>query len=194
MRKIESPPVILGSASPRRKELLESIGWAVVVHPVEVDETPAAGEGPREYVLRMAREKSRVVLSELAIGEGIAITADTTVALEGEIYGKPRNSSEAADMLQRLQGRAHEVWTGVCVARGNRQWCEAAMTRVWFDRMSRDEIAEYVSSGEPMDKAGAYGIQGRAAQYVQRIEGDYTNVVGLPLATVRALVNRALQG
>lgn len=182
--------VLLASASPRRRQLLADLGWRVIVVPAEVDETPHAGEAPALYVRRLAEAKARAAAAACPQRDLPLIAADTTVVLEGEFLGKPRDQGEAAAMLRRLSGRMHEVWSGVCLL-----WpapaaarVHAELTRVWFAALSEEEIATYVASGEPRDKAGGYAIQGRAEQFIPRIEGSYSNVVGLPLAAVRKLL------
>jgi len=152
-----------------------------VVRASAVDETPRHQERPEEYVQRLAAEKALAVEASL---EEIVLAADTTVVVDGRIFGKPVDLREARHMLIRLAGRRHEVLTGICLRRGHRIVRDWAATQVWFSSLSRREIAEYVASGEPMDKAGAYAIQGIASRYVQRIEGCYFNVMGLPISLV----------
>lgn len=177
---------MLASRSPRRAELLTAAGIPFVVRVADIDETPMAGELPRDYVLRMAEEKVRAI--PIAESETV-MAADTTVVLGTEIFGKPVDASDAARMLRALAGRRHEVLTGVCILRSDGQLAlEVASTAVWFSAMSAGEIEEYVASGEPMDKAGAYAIQGIASRWVERIEGSYGNVVGLPVAVVYRLL------
>jgi septum formation protein len=183
--------VVLASRSPRRAELLTAAGIPFVVRAADIDETPRDGELPREYVLRMAEEKARAVA--MAESETV-LAADTTVVLGTEILGKPVDAADAVRMLRALAGQRHEVLTGVCVLRGagtGRMALEVASTAVWFSAMSADEIEEYVASGEPMDKAGAYAIQGIASRWVERIEGSYGNVVGLPVALVYRMIARS---
>ncbi|HVA62157.1 MAG TPA: Maf family protein [Terriglobales bacterium] len=178
---IAPPRLVLASASPRRRELLEGAGFAVEVRPAAVDETPLPGEAAADYVLRLARAKARAVEAS-----GLVLGADTVVVVDGDLLGKPADDAEAGAMLARLAGREHQVLTGVCLrdpARG-REAAQVETTRVWFAPLSPQEIADYVASGEPRDKAGAYAIQGRAARFIPRIEGSYANVVGLPIATV----------
>lgn len=170
---------MLASRSPRRAELLQAAGFDFTVRVAEIDETPREGEKPREYVLRLAEEKARAVAAE--DGE-IVLAADTTVVLGSEIMGKPLDRADAARMLRALSGQRHEVITGICLRRGVQALCDIASTAVWFAELSDAEIADYVASGEPMDKAGAYGIQGLASRFIDRIDGSYTNVVGLPVA------------
>ncbi len=177
--------IVLASGSPRRAEILANAGIEFVrIVPRDVDETPAPGEQPRDYVMRLAREKAAAV-DDLRIVLG----ADTTVAIDGEILGKPCDAADAARMLRMLSGRMHEVLTGICL-RGGGEVVDVASTRVWFAELSGAEIAAYAGSGEPLDKAGAYGIQGLASKFVERIEGCYFNVMGLPVA----LVYRYLRG
>jgi septum formation protein len=186
--------LILASASPRRLELLNAAGLSFAVQPANVDETPIAGEGPRECAERLAREKALTVWrnrpGDLVLG------ADTIVVVGGEILGKPVDADDATRMLRMLSGRKHEVITGVCLAgaaRGGRLTvpsgevesqtaCET--TVVTMSEISEEEIRSYVATGEPMDKAGAYAIQGIASRWIPHIEGDYSNVVGLPVALV----------
>lgn len=182
--------LILASRSPRRQELLARAGIAHRVEPADVDESVLPGEGARDYVQRVARAKAEAV--EGASGD-IILGADTVVVIEGEILGKPADKGEARRMLERLAGREHSVITGICLRRGAERAEAAEETRVRFLPMSESEIDEYVASGEPMDKAGAYAIQGLASKYVDRIEGCYFNVVGLPVGRVWSLL-RALDG
>ncbi len=160
---------------------MENAGIACRVCPANVDETVRPGELPHDFVCRLAREKAFAVEGELVLG------ADTVVVVDGEILGKPLNAEDAGRMLQTLSGREHEVITGFCL-RGKQSVVECESTRVWFSVLNEAEIEAYVASGEPMDKAGAYAIQGLAAKFVTRIEGSYSNVVGLPIARVYALL------
>ena len=178
--------IVLASGSPRRGEILSNAGIAFVVEiPAGIDETPAPGEAPRDYVMRLAREKASAVTTD---PERIVLGADTTVVIEGEILGKPSDAADAARMLRRLSGRSHEVITGICLSSRRGQIVDAASTRVWFTPLSGAEIEAYVASGEPMDKAGAYGIQGLASKFVTRIDGCYFNVMGLPISLVYTLL------
>lgn len=177
--------LVLASRSPRRAELLSSSGIEFQIRVADVDESVIAGEAPLEYVTRLAREKAAAVP---ASPEEIILGADTTVVVDGQILGKPEDAADAVRMLRALSGREHEVITGVCVRRGNDVRVGAATTTVWFSVMSEAEIAWYVASGEPMDKAGAYGIQGLASRFIPRIDGSYANVVGLPVHLVCALL------
>jgi septum formation protein len=179
---------VLASASPRRAELLAAVGIPFVVRPAEVDEAPRPGESPAALVERLAGEKARAAVApgELVLG------ADTVVAIGGEMLGKPRDDAEAAVMLQRLAGREHEVLSGVALAHGNgRLAAGVEVSRVTFAPLTAREIAWYVATGEPRDKAGAYAIQGRGALFVTAVAGSYSNVVGLPLATVYRLLREA---
>lgn len=174
--------IVLASGSPRRGEILTNAGLPYVREvPIDIDETPSPGEPPLEYVLRLAREKAESIK---ATGDRIVLGADTAVVVEGQILGKPADAADAVRMLRLLCGRPHEVMTGICLRSARGQVVDVATTRVWFARLSEDEIAAYVASGESMDKAGAYGIQGLASKFVDRIDGCYFNVMGLPIALV----------
>lgn len=180
--------LILASASPRRHELLTQAGFSFQVHPAHIPEDPKPGEDPIAYVVRLAREKAQAVFEQLGDGSAIVLGADTTVTLDGHILGKPEDAAGAARMLRLLSGRTHRVITGVAVVTAARTEVAAEVTGVQFLTISEQEIADYIATGEPMDKAGAYAIQGRAARWIPRIEGDYFNVVGLPLALVTAML------
>lgn len=184
-----SAPLVLASASPRRSELLTHAGFRFSVDAADVDESVRPGESPEAYVLRVARDKARVV-ADRTDGGAIVLAADTTVAVDDEILAKPEDARDAVRMLTRLAGRVHDVFTGVVVRTGERELFEVTPTRVRLLPMTTDEIAWYVESGEPMGKAGAYGIQGRAARFVDWIEGSWSNVVGLPVAAVYQLLKR----
>jgi len=173
--------LVLASQSPRRADILRQAGIPFVVRAVEVDETPLPEERPEDYVRRLAEEKARAVPADP--GETV-LAADTTVVVDNEMLAKPADAADASRMLALLSGRCHEVLTGICLRRGAQFLTDWASTRVWFGPMSGDEIASYVASGEPMDKAGAYAIQGLASKYIERIDGCYFNVVGLPVALV----------
>lgn len=173
--------LVLASRSPRRAELLAAAGYAFTVRAADIDETPRPAESPRDYVLRVAEEKARAV--EAAASETI-LAADTSVVLGTVIMGKPNDAADAVRMLGALSGQKHEVITGICLKRGQHVVRDFASTAVWFAPLSEDEIESYVASGEPMDKAGAYGIQGLASRFIERIDGSYSNVVGLPVALV----------
>lgn len=178
--------LLLASASPRRADLLAAAGFAFDVQPVEVDETPRVGEEPDEYVRRLAVEKAEAANCR-ASGSPV-IGADTTVVLDGRILGKPIDEREAAEMLQFLSGRVHEVLTGVAVVYGGRRASFVDRTRVHFLHLSEADRRWYLASGEWRDKAGAYAVQGRAARFIPRLEGSYTNVVGLPVAALDRLL------
>jgi len=158
------------------------------VQAAEVDETPHPREDPDAYVMRVARAKATAVAKTLGKAQGIVLAADTTVVAAGEILGKPRDAADAARMLQLLSDTIHEVLTGVVVLAGDHDEQQVVRTRVHFLPLSSDEIDAYVRSGEPDGKAGAYAIQGRAARYIDWIEGSWSNVVGLPVATVHRLL------
>lgn len=181
-----SAPLVLASASPRRVALLRQAGATfTVVDPGPDRAWPGSAEA-RHGVRALALDKARRVAARRP--DAVVIGADTVVVLRGERLGKPADRAEAAAMLGRLHGRKHEVWTGLAVVARGEQRTAAECTTVRFARLSAEEIEAYVASGEPLDKAGAYGIQGLAGQFVKGIEGDYTNVVGLPLARLRAVL------
>jgi septum formation protein len=185
--------LVLASASPRRQELLRNAGVRFVVQPTNIPEVPQPGEAPRAFAERMAREKALTVFRRRP--NDFVLGADTIVIVDGEILGKPRDSADAVRMLRVLSGRIHQVLTGVCLVsprlRTEDRRQEAGFedirsetTLVTMDPLGDDDIHSYVSTGEPTDKAGAYAIQGRASRWVSRIEGDYFNVVGLPVSLV----------
>lgn len=182
-------PLVLASSSPRRVELLRGLGIPCRVAPVPVDETPLPGEDPEAHVLRLAEAKA---LAGSARMEGaLALGGDTVVVLDGEILGKPASSEEAVRMLLRLSGRAHEVRSGLAFARGGRVEASGSrVTRVFFRPFDPAEATAYVGTGEPMDKAGGYGIQGLGAALVEGIEGDWSNVVGLPIPLLLSLLGQ----
>ena len=185
--------LVLASASPRRRELLIQAGFSFQVHPAHIPEDPNPNEDPIAYVTRLAREKAQAVFGQLSANPEIAanlavLGADTTVTLDKAILGKPSDPADAARMLRMLAGRTHRVITGVAVVTAQAAEVAAEVTAVSFLTLSEQEIANYIATGEPMDKAGAYAIQGRAARWIPRIVGDYFNVVGLPLALVSTLL------
>jgi septum formation protein len=182
-----SPRLVLASQSPRRRELLEQLGLALEVRPAHVDEGVHPGEAPGDYVLRIARDKARAVPGD------VVLAADTAVVLRGEVLGKPRDPSDARRMLSALSGTTHEVLSAVCVRRTSvRIEASAVVTSaVRFARLSPAQIAWYVGTGEPLDKAGAYAIQGAGGAFVLGVEGSVSNVVGLPLAETADLLRRA---
>ena len=178
-----TPRLVLASASPRRRELLASLGLEFAVRPVDLDETYRPGEAAPDYVLRLAREKA---LARAGPGE-LVLAADTVVVLDGELLGKPSDPEEARRMLARLAGRRHTVYTGVALVDGGREATEVVASEVEIAPLSAEEIDWYVATGEPLDKAGSYAIQDLGALFVESVEGNYTNVVGLPLPAVYRL-------
>jgi septum formation protein len=206
--------LILASASPRRSELLTQAGFSFIVHPAHIPEDPYPNEDPIPYVTRLAREKAGTVFRELALYQGTTsvvpqshqneggalapegplsqiltvLGADTTVTLDNQILGKPESPADAARMLRLLSGRTHQVITGVAIVTAQGAQVDAEVTAVRFLTLSENEITDYIATGEPMDKAGAYAIQGRAARWIPRVEGCYFNVVGLPIALVSTLL------
>jgi septum formation protein len=181
--------LILASNSPRRKELLRQVGLDFRVDPADVDESILAGETPEGYAVRVALEKARVASARA--GTGIVIAADTIVVLDGEILGKPADPADAERMLKLLSGNVHRVITGLVVmdAATGKARTDTSITRVWFRSLALQEIISYVATGEPLDKAGAYGIQERGALLVDKIDGCYFNVVGLPLSLLGELLH-----
>jgi septum formation protein len=177
---------VLASASPRRAELLARAGIDFDTRPAHVDETPWPGEEPEAHVRRLAEAKARAVAVDHR--GALVLGSDTIVVLDGRILGKPLDADEARAMLRALSGRAHDVLTGVALVIGDEARVDVCRTRVWFRTLTAAEIDGYVATGEPMDKAGAYGIQGGAARFVERIEGSRSNVVGLPVEVVRAML------
>ena len=177
-----SPLVYLASLSPRRHELLLQIGVYHEVVGVDVDERRLPGEPPADYVVRLASAKAGAAAGSRAIARTLPVLgADTAVVVDGEVLGKPRDRAEALGMLARLSGRTHEVVTGVALATATDVFTRVSLSRVGFRKLDDGEMARYWASGEPADKAGAYGIQGLGAVFVSRIEGSYSGVVGLPL-------------
>lgn len=179
--------IVLASQSPRRKEILERAGLPFEIRPAPVVEVRFAGEDPESYVRRLAREKAEAVPP--APGE-IVLAADTTVVVGDQVLEKPLDAADAVRMLHRLSGREHFVLTGLCLRDERRLLVDCARTSVRFMPLSSEEIAAYVASGEPMDKAGAYAIQGLASKFIDRVDGCYWNVVGLPIALVYAHLKR----
>ena len=184
----KSVPVVLASQSPRRRDLLDLVGIAHTVRPADIDESVRPGEAPAAYTERLAREKAGVIADD-APGT-VVVAADTTVVVDGDILGKPEDEADARRMIARLAGRTHEVYTGIAVRRGDREASAVERVVVTFRALRDDEVAAYVATGEPMDKAGAYGIQGFGATIVERIEGDYFSVMGLSLVRLVALFER----
>jgi septum formation protein len=173
--------LVLASKSPRRQQILRDAGIPFIVRSADVPEERRPGESPADYVRRLAQEKAFAVT--LAAGE-IVLGADTVVVVDGLLLEKPSDASDAMRMLGLLSGREHEVITGICLRSDTRKIAEAATTRVRFVPLTREEMEAYVASGEPMDKAGAYAIQGLASKFIDRIEGSYFNVMGLPVGLV----------
>jgi septum formation protein len=185
-----SPLLVLASASPRRRELLARLGLPFHVVPAHVDESPLPGEAPADLANRLAASKAAAVLAERP--SAIVLAADTVVSHAGQALGKPTNVADAVRLLRALRGRRHEVITAVCVARaGHPLLAAASHTAVWMRRYTDAEIAAYVATGDPFDKAGAYAIQHPLFRPVARLVGSYTNVVGLPLGLVAELLRGA---
>jgi len=182
--------LVLASASPRRAELLTTAGFTFEVRPADVDETPRPGEEPASYALRVARDKAAAAADRIS-GDACILAADTVVVIGGDILGKPSIAAHAREMLALLSGTVHDVFTAVVVRRGEAEESEVVGTRVRFVRLSAAEIEWYVKSGEPDGKAGAYAIQGLGSRFVDWIEGSWSNVVGLPVATVYRMLGRA---
>ncbi len=172
--------IILASGSPRRKELLGMLGAEFDICPAVGEENVKSGLGPKETVRSLARAKASEV-SEKFDGDTLIIAADTVVSLDNEILGKPHSEAEAKEMLRKLSGAVHKVYTGLCLVHGDEMLCGAEETSVRFKTLTEHEIDAYVATGEPLDKAGAYGIQGKASIFIEGIDGDYYNVMGLPL-------------
>ncbi|MGH9158572.1 MAG: Maf family protein [Vicinamibacteraceae bacterium] len=183
--------LVLASASPRRAALLNAAGIPFVVRAADVDERWFEGETPEAHVRRLADAKARAVCASETANGNLVLAADTVVVLDQTILGKPRDEGEAVAMLSRLSGRQHEVLTAVAVIGPDHRDVTVETTRVWMAPLESTDIAWYVASGEPRDKAGAYGIQGLASRFVTRIDGSYTNVVGLPVAPVVQMLRRA---
>ena len=193
LRLKKMTPLILASSSPRRSEILTAVGWPFEMLPAGVDETRLADEGPEDFVTRLARAKAEAVAQSRLFG--LVLGADTTVLVDGEILEKPRDADDARRMLRRLGGRWHEVLTGVALVRAEtgRAVVGLERTRVRFAETTDEEIDWHVQTGDVLDKAGAYAIQGRAALFIEAIDGDYWNVVGLPVRLVYELA-RGFEG
>lgn len=186
--------IYLASASPRRQELLRQIGIAFEVMPANLPEVPQAGERPEDYVLRVARAKARHAVRqarERGLTPRPALGADTEVVLEGEILGKPRDAQHGLAMLHKLAGRTHEVLTGLVLLHQDADYTALNRNRVTFAPLTDADIRRYWDSGEPADKAGGYAVQGRAAAFIQHIEGSYSGVMGLPLFELMQLLQQA---
>jgi septum formation protein len=174
--------LVLASASPRRQELLRAAGITFIVQPAHLAEQVLPGEDAKNYVERLALDKALVVAKERT--QNAVLGADTAVVIDNQILGKPTDTADAVRMLRLLSGREHQVITGICVVANGRASVASEATKVTMAKIPEQEIADYVATGEPMDKAGAYAIQGIASRWIPRIEGDYSNVVGLPVALV----------
>jgi septum formation protein len=188
---LDLPPLVLASASPRRAEILQTVGWPFEAWAVDIDESRACDEAASNYVERLAREKAEAATAR--VPNRIVLGADTVVVVESAIFGKPTDADDAREMLRALNGRWHDVLTGIALRRGGESPQSVVaheMTQVRFAKMSEDEINWYVATGEPLDKAGAYAIQGRGARFIERIKGDYFNVVGLPVRLLYKLVQQ----
>ena len=197
--------LVLASASPRRQDLLKNVGIEFVVQPANIREIQLPNESPRAFAERMARDKAEAVArgvlnphrTKTALGGApalIVLGADTVVVIGDEVLGKPADANDAARMLRLLSGHKHSVITGVCLWGAGFQDVRSEMTLVYFQELSESEISTYVESGEPMDKAGAYAIQGIASKWILKIEGDYNNVVGLPVDLVKQMLREHLVG
>jgi septum formation protein len=191
--------IILASSSPRRRELLKQAGFDFTVESADINEDSQPGEAPAKYVQRLAVEKAQAVWDRHKAEDDTAdpitvLGADTTVVLDGEILGKPANQAEARHMLEKLAGRTHQVMTGVAAITRDTVVSDVEITQVFFDLINEDELAHYLATGEPLDKAGAYGIQGYAARWIPRVEGCYFNVMGLPISRTIALLAKAREG
>ncbi|RCU50074.1 septum formation inhibitor Maf [Corallincola holothuriorum] len=184
-------PLTLASASPRRKELLSQLWPSFAVIPADIDETPHVGEQPRAHVTRLAQEKALTVSA--LHPHTLVLAADTIVVARGEILGKPENDQDAFTMLGLLSGQEHQVMTAISVAFTDKVFSQCVETQVWFRPLSNADITEYWATGEPADKAGAYGIQGLGGRFVERINGSYSAVVGLPLVETEHLLQQAQQ-
>ena len=184
--------LVLASQSPRRRELLSILGYPFTVVPASIDETPMAGEDAETFTVRVAREKGMEVASR--VSQSVIISADTVVVVDDEILGKPADETSAFQMLRKLSGRDHLVMTAVTVVNQHKHETLEGLerTRVWFSALTDNEIRDYIRREDVLDKAGAYAIQGYAAVYIPRIEGNYFNVMGLPLPLVHRLLCRTL--
>ena len=187
---VTDKPLILASASPRRRKFLEELGIDFTVQAADVDETPKRSESPEDFVCRLAFEKADAVSKHHQ--SSWVLGADTVVVLDGEILGKPKDEEAAGSMLKSLSGRCHEVWTGFCLSSPENAVFEkqAIKTDVWFSVLTDDIIHAYITTGEPLDKAGSYGIQGKGGFLVEQIHGSYSNVVGLPLTEVLSVLTK----
>jgi septum formation protein len=190
-----SAHLILASASPRRRELLAQAGYTFTVETADIDESERPAESPADYVRRLAEEKAQAIFARHAADEvsPLVLGADTTVVCEGAILAKPADAADAKRMLQRLSGRTHQVLTGIAAVTRVGTTSAVESTDVTFSLVPEAELDLYCATSEPLDKAGAYGIQGYAARWIPRIDGDYFNVMGLPIARVVKLIEDALK-
>jgi len=186
---IKLPKLVLASGSPRRSEIMNSVGWEFTKDVPDIDESERPAETPEDYVRRLAREKAETIAPSHP-GE-IVLAADTTVVIESQIVGKPIDLEDARQMLEMLSGNWHEVLTGIAVMKNGATEIGIERTRVKFAQMSKAEVDFLVDKGDPLDKAGAYAVQAQAALFIEGIEGDYWNVVGLPIGLVYRMVRRA---
>jgi septum formation protein len=190
---MHKPDLVLASASPRRKELLSILGIPFTVIPSSIDEIPTPGESPETFVVRIAKEKCAEVASR--VSHSVVLSADTVVTIDGEILGKPIDAHDAATMLRKLSGRDHWVYTAICVLHQEKEEMLEGLdrTRVWFVPLDDATIHDYIRRENVLDKAGAYAIQGYAGVFIPKIEGNYFNVMGLPLPLVHSLLSRAFR-
>jgi septum formation protein len=180
--------LVLASQSPRRREILTQAGFSFTVRVPGIEEVRSSAESPEDYVRRLALEKARAAASS---AEEFVLAADTVVVVDGGVLEKPVSTQEAGEMLRRLSGRSHVVLTGVCLLHNGQEWSGVESTSVFFSTLTEDELRDYCASGEPMDKAGGYAIQGLASKFIERVEGCYFNVVGLPVSLVYRLCKQA---
>jgi len=190
--KVDLPRIVLASGSPRRSEIMASVGWKFRKVVPDIDESLRNGESPEDYVQRLARSKAEIVAAENA--DEIVLGADTTVVIDDEIIGKPIDMDDARRMIRLLSGRWHEVLTGVAVVANGDTRVGLQTTRVKFAELSPAEVDFLAEKGDPLDKAGAYAVQAQAALFIEGIEGDYWNVVGLPISLVYRLVQELVKG
>jgi nucleoside triphosphate pyrophosphatase len=186
---VDRVQLVLASASARRRDLLDQLGLSYQCHPADIDETRLEAEAPEEYVQRMAREKALAVAGLYPAADHVVLAADTTVHIDDDVLGKPRDHFDGLAMLARLSGRSHCVLTAVCLHSANGLACELVSTRVEFVQLTRELCEAYLATDEPWDKAGAYAIQGLAGAFVSAIHGSYSNVVGLPLCETWQLLS-----
>lgn len=189
---VNLPKLILASGSPRRSEIMQSVGWGFTKAPPDIDESQRDNESPSDYVLRLAREKAEAV-ADSHPGE-LILAADTTVVIDDEIIGKPVDEEDARRMIRMLSARWHEVLTGVAIAKNGTTEVGLQSTRVKFAPLSDEEVNFLVAKGDPLDKAGAYAVQAQAALFIEAIDGDYWNVVGLPISLVYRMVRKVESG